>query len=837
MLIVYLCIFWLIGIGLASQVDLRFEWWLIACLISFIGSAVWQRRDPKIAKILVCLAILAAGGVRYVLSSPTFSPQHVMKYNDNPRTVTMGGLVVAEPDVRDRFILLQVEVYTLTIKSLEFPDGYTEDVVGRILVNAPRFPEIEYGSRIELTGKLKTPAENNEFSYKEYLAQEGIFSVIYLPKLTVVAEGEGNPFLARLFAFKAQAMSTIDRLLPAPESAVLRAVLLGNDNGLPEELYDAFRTAGVSHLIVISGFHTAILALALIKMTTPLGRKSSSIVTSAILIFYTLLVGANPSVVRATLMAIAYLIGSQWFGRKLFTVGLIAGTALVMTIFDPFLLWKVGFQLSFMATLSIILYANPLEEWTRRVVSNRISVPWANQFVGTLLSVVTVSMAAQILTLPLIIYHFKQISLVALLANFLLVPIQPILMILGTVMLLVGMAIEPLGMLLGRVEWLFLAYTVQVVYALARIPMASVSAELPHYLPIVELKAPFYTLVTLYTAIAGASWWALAEGINRRVLWQRSVTLLTRPILAGMAGIGTLLIFAWHNGQPDGLLHVTFFDVGQGDAILIVSPTGRKILIDGGYFPSMIEAHLGRTLPFWDNKIDIVIATHPDADHITGLPELFDRYEVKQLVLNGNVKGASDYYDEMLERAELNKVSLHRAMAGETIEVGDGLKLEIVHPGNKLDEESKNNNSISTRLIYGDFKMLLTGDAEKEAEREMLESGLPLQADILKVGHHGSRTSSTAEFLRAVRPKIAIVSAGVGNNFGHPHPDVMRRYGEINVAVLDTRCLGSIAVITDGSTMWWESYNRRKESALSCNKPEWPSIQDETPIADDVNTP
>ena len=837
MLIIYLCVFWLVGIGLASQVKLGFEWWLLACLMGLVGSAVSRRRNPSIAKSLVYLAILAAGGVRYVLATPTLSPQHIIKYNDNPRTVTMGGLVIDEPDVRDKFILLRVEVYTATMRSLEFPDGYTEDVTGVIMVNAPRFPEIPYGAKIQIVGKLKTPFESIEFSYKDYLALEGIYSAMYLPKITVLEEGQGNQLFAGLYAFKKQAMTTIDRVLPAPESGLLRAILLGNDNGLPKDLYDAFRIGGVSHLIVISGFHVAILALALRKLTDPLGRRWSVVVTAVILGLYALLVGGNASVVRATLMAVAYLVGNHWFGRRFFTVGILAATALVMTIFDPYVLWQVGFQLSFTATLGIVLYANPIEQWTRRIIANHFSLSWGKGGVGSLLSVITVSVAAQILTFPLIIYHFKQISLIALLSNFLLVPIQPILMIWGAVTVLVGMAIEPLGMLFGRIEWVFLAYTVRVVYTLARIPMASVGAELPVYLPIVSLQAPFYTLVALYTAIAGASWWGLAERIDRRALWQQGVQRLTRPMIVGFAGIGVVLIFAWHNGQPDRLLHVTFFDVGQGDAILLQSPTGRKILIDAGYFPSIVEAHLGRTLPFWDNTLDMVIATHPDADHITGLPGIFERYRVNQLIFNGNAKGVTDYYDEMLERSELHKVPIHRAMVGETIEIGDGVKLEILHPGIKLDGEIKNNNSISTRIVYGNFKMMLTGDAEADAERAMLKTGLPLQADVLKVGHHGSRTSSIPEFLAAVRPKIAIVSAGVENNFGHPHPDVMRRYADLNVAVLDTRCLGSIELITDGEKMWWESYGRRNDPKLSCNQPEWPYIKDQLPEVESAEAP
>ena len=298
------------------------------------------------------------------------------------------------------------------------------------------------------------------------------------------------------------------------------------------------------------------------------------------------------------------------------------------------------------------------------------------------------------------------------------------------------------------------------------------------------------------------------QGLARRVaIRERIAHKFSQKALALGSCAAAVLTLVWNGAQPDGKLHVYFFDVGQGDATLIVSPTGRQILIDGGYFPSVMNAHIGRTLPFYDNTIDIVIATHPDADHVTGLPNIFDRYEVGQFIYDGNLEGTSSLYDATLERIELHGVERKVAVLGEVIEVGDGVRLEIVHPDADLDDEIRNNNSVSIRLVYGEFSALLTGDAEKEAEREMLQSGLPLQSLVYKVGHHGSNTSSTQPFLDAVQPQIAIISAGQENKFGHPHPEVVERLQTMGIAILDTRELGSIEVVTDGVGMWW--YGKR----------------------------
>jgi competence protein ComEC len=199
----------------------------------------------------------------------------------------------------------------------------------------------------------------------------------------------------------------------------------------------------------------------------------------------------------------------------------------------------------------------------------------------------------------------------------------------------------------------------------------------------------------------------------------------------------------------------------------------------------------------------MVVATHPDADHVSGLVELFERYAVGELMTDGEGVGASPIYDALLLAAEEDHTPIQRAVAGEVVDFGDGVRLEILHPGAVLDEENRNDNSVSFRLVYGEFTLLLTGDAEEKAEAEMLANGRPLQSLIFKAGHHGSRTSSTARFLAAVRPSIIIVSAGDDNRFGHPHPEMLQRVQDAGAVVLRTDELGTIEVTTDGEQMWW----------------------------------
>jgi competence protein ComEC len=424
-----------------------------------------------------------------------------------------------------------------------------------------------------------------------------------------------------------------------------------------------------------------------------------------------------------------------------------------------------------------------------------VSAETARGWLGAPVRIIMVSLAAQILTVPLVMFHFQQVSIISLVANAVVVPAQPPALLFGGLAIVVGLISPALGQIVGWVAWLFLNYTVNAVRVLAQIPFATLPASIS-----------LSTLLLIYVALAGVTWVVYQDMERRQALFGRIRVNLPLRAATGGALVLALLTVAWSNSQPDGLLHVFFFDVGQGDAVFIQTPSGRQLLVDAGYYPSIINEQLGRQMPFWDRSLDMVIATHPDADHVSGLPGVLTRYQVGRLVTDGSGLGRSDIYDAVILKAAEEGVPLHSATAGEIIEIGDGVRLEIVHPGAARSDVSRNDNSVSVRLVYGAFSLLLTGDAEDSAERAMLSQGLPLRSLVYKAGHHGAQTSSSAPFLDVVQPQVAIISAGADNRFGHPHPDVLARLAERGVTVLSTIDLGTIEVISDGSQMWWQSW-------------------------------
>lgn len=272
-----------------------------------------------------------------------------------------------------------------------------------------------------------------------------------------------------------------------------------------------------------------------------------------------------------------------------------------------------------------------------------------------------------------------------------------------------------------------------------------------------------------------------------------------RPV--GLLALVTAVLWLALRGLPDGRLHVYFLDVGQGDAILICAPDGRQILVDGGPSPTALLNQLGAVLPFWDRSLDLVVLTHPDGDHITGLIPLLERYRVA-LVLDVPQSDTSSLAGSWLTNLAAADAPRTYALRGMRLPVGD-LRITVLNPGSPLltgTNSDDNNNAIVLRLDYGEASLLLTGDAETEAEQALLAAGLPLRADVLKVGHHGSNGSSSAPFLAAVQPQIAVIQVGAENTFGHPHADVLARLAGSEILRTDER--GRIEIISDGKQVW-----------------------------------
>jgi competence protein ComEC len=735
----------------------------------------------------LCTLFALLGALRLLIAVPTVDAGHVAYYNDTP-AVLLEGVVVGEPDVRDRAVNLRVAARRLQV------DGTWRDVRGTVLVQTRRYPVYAYGDVIRARGDLETPPVFEEFSYRDYLARQGVYSLMRRPQVERLDGGQGNPLFAAILRLKWRARATIAAIFPEPEASLLTGILLGVERGIPADVMEAFARTNTTHVIAISGFNITILAGLFAAIGGRLlGRQRATPVVLAGIALYTVLVGAGAAVVRAALMGGLYVVAVH-YGRQAHALISMAVAAMLMSLLNPWVLWDVGFQLSFAATLGLILLTPPLQRAFERGLTQVLDAERARQAVRLLNDALIVTLAAQLATWPIMIYYFRQISGVGLLANLLILPAQPAVMILGGLATLAGLVWLPLGHLLAWVAWPFPWYTIRVVEQMARLPYAAI--ELPR---VSAAWAWGY-----YGILGGALWVARQDPAERRRLWHAlTERLSTKAALAGLSLVA-MLVWTAAFSMPDGRLRVTFLDVGQGDAVLIETPGGRQVLVDGGPSPSALVDGVGRRLPFWDRSLDLVILTHPDEDHVGGLIPIVERYQVAR-ALEPGIPQRSGAYLGWLELLAEKDVPTFQARTGLRISLGDGVWLRVLNPPQPLVRDTgadDNNNGVVLRLEYGQVAFLLTADIEAATETRLVAEGQPLQAQVLKVAHHGSDTSTTPAFLAAVAPWVAVVSVGADNRFGHPGEAVLARLAEANIPVYRTDQHGDIEFVTDGRRLW-----------------------------------
>ncbi|MDY7041872.1 MAG: ComEC/Rec2 family competence protein, partial [Chloroflexota bacterium] len=631
MILVYLSIAWLAGIALAAWLTPPPGLLGLAALIPLTGFLLW-RENYRARLLSICGLTLLLGAGRYLLARPRFDERSLATYNDQEQ-ITLTGVVAAEPDVRATYTNLRLQAENLTVE-----DGTQHEVRGLALVRAARYPEYRYGDRLEIRGLLETPPEFEDFSYRDYLARQGVYSLLRRPQITLLERGQGNPFWSALYAFKRRAQNTIARILPDPQAALLTGILLGVESGIPADLMADFSATGTTHIIAISGFNISIIAGLFIGLSTRLfgGRRAMPFAVGGI-VLYTLFVGASAAVVRAAIMGSLTVIALH-YGRQADALTSLFAAGMLMTAIKPYVLWDVGFQLSFAATAGLILYTGQLERWAARLLAMFFREESAQRILAAINEALIVTLAAQITTLPIILYNFRQLSLITLLTNLLILPAQPGVMLWGGAATLAGLVWLPAGQVLGWVAWLFLTYTIRAVELTARVPYAAVSLG----------RMSPWPVWAYYGLLLGGYVVSQMDAERRQSLWQRLTNRLpTRTLVAGLVLV-VILIWVAVGSLPDGKLHVVFLDVGQGDAIFIQTPRGRQVLIDGGPDPTTLTAALGRQLPFWDRSLDLVILTHPDADHVTGLVPVLERYRVGR-VLEPGYPATSQTYARWLE--------------------------------------------------------------------------------------------------------------------------------------------------------------------------------------------
>ena len=492
----------------------------------------------------------------------------------------------------------------------------------------------------------------------------------------------------------------------------------------------------------------------------------------------------------------------------------LALAAAVMVAISPRVLGQVSFQLSFaaMAGISLALpYQAKVAEWIANSTESRGGLwqPWVRTIGTWAATAGIISVAAALSTWPLVAFYFDRIPLAGIFVTLLAVPALPFILM-GTLAAgLAGFVHPVLGQLFGLLAWVPLSYLVGLV-SLAPAPTVSGSWV---GLPMVWGWYALLAGLLLAGRPGGARSLAQRFFVSIRDWFTgRVATVRLARTAAGNIGVAALLMIGiWFLmghvlGGPDGKLHVYFFDVGQGDSALIVTPSGRQVLVDGGPEAWSAVTALDSVLPAGDRSLDLVALTHIDADQSRGLMEVLARYKVGAVLEGADNRGGEQYarWRATLEREQIEVIPVRAAYR---INLDPGVTLEVLNPpidpiGGSWQE--RNNNGLVLRLVYGQVSFLLAADIEGLAEAYLLGQGATLDSVVLKVGHHGSSTSTTAPFLRAVSPTVAVISTGESNRFGHPSQEVLARLEEVvgDGGLYRTDRDGTIEFISDGESLW-----------------------------------
>ncbi len=741
--------------------------WIVAALPALALSGA--RARWKLAAAVIVMALVAGWRLDHALDA---APPAVVAFTGQEATVT--GTVVSEPDPG-----AVSTSYELRIDELA-ADGTLVRDAGLVRVTLHQYASFLPGDRLRLTGEIELPPVFDGFDYRSYLRQRGIWATMLFPRFELVGAGDRS-FARETVRARLALDRSLQRSLPEPEASLAAGIAFGRDGNLSQESKEAFNRSGLRHLVAVSGSNVSLVAAVTLALAIPLmGRRHAWIPAALTIGVYLLAAGFSPSVARAGVMAGIYLAGGV-AGRPQSGLPALGGALILMTLVEPANTLDVGFQLSMAATAGLLTLAPwlsyVLELWT---LKTRVPVPrWVTQ-------VSALSVAASIATAPIMWASFGELSLASPFANLVVEPVFVVAFWTSLIAAVLGAWPDQLGWLAGIAAYYPLAFINGVATAASSLPFASTSPGRG------SAGAAFAVSVPLL--LSGAVAYRYVPPVTQAPpRTERRQRLVNRLLLAGAGGCLALAAIPLTilPARGPGELRVEFLDVGQGDAILVTTPHGRQVLVDGGPSGVGLARELGEVLPHWDRTLDVVVLTHPQEDHAGGLPGIASRMSVATAYTSGHTNGTLTFaaFEDRFATPEV-------LAAGARFTI-DGVVFEVLWPPPGLEPRQLNDASVVLRVSYGSVAFLLAGDIEAAAQLELMSSA-DVDAAILKVPHHGSKTSAT-EFLSAVRPAIAVIQVGADNRFGHPHAETLEALASSRVYRTDQH--GRVTISTDGRSI------------------------------------
>lgn len=739
----------LIGVYLSKSIPLFV---ILSIIVSLITSFKKNTYRNAICMYLIFMCISSI----YVYNKNLNYESKYKKYDN--KNISIEGTIISDIEEKEYN-------YTFTIRT---KGDY-------FLVNLKKNKEeisLEYGDKLQISGEYQEPnkARNYKgFDYKNYLKINKIYGIIRVDLYTnIIIKHQKNlsNFKLLIHKIREKLKQNIQELLTKETYALGIGILIGDNSRINEKIVEDFKNSNLSHMLAVSGAHInyVVLTVSILCTKKRAGIKAQRVVTIMMMLFFMELTQMTSSVVRAGISCIIYMLASLLY-RKADVINAMAISTLLTLLNNPFKLFDIGFQLSYAGTLGIILFCK------------LINIPIKNKLLKYLKDSIIISISANIFIIPIMMYQFNTISLTFILSNLLAGPLLGISIILEIIVLLISFMSINIAAIPAKVLNILLILIINIANWFSNIEISKIYVITPQIISIVA-----------YYLICAA---IILKQKNRKII---VIIMLT-----------VLIINLFPTPKK---LRINFIDVGQGDSTLIRTETNKVILIDSGGSTASSSFDVGNKvlLPYLLDrrikKIDFIIVSHFDADHCQAFETVIDNINVRKVVVCKQSMITQEYLN-IINKCKKKNIKIIVVERGDKLKIDKRTEFEILHPGERFLDDGKgglNANAIVCKMNYKlnsgkIFSILFTGDIEVEAEKELEQVyGKKLKADILKIAHHGSKTSSREEFIKLVSPKIALIGVGENNKFGHPADITLERLEKENVKVYRTDQMGEVSI-------------------------------------------
>ena len=767
------------------------------------------------------------------------------KYKNVSDEVRIKAVVITQPEEKE-----YKYTYTIKVESINDNKEYENT---KLILNVKKSDNIKkipaFGDEIEIVGKIDKPDEARNykgFDYKQYTKSKGIYGTVDVKEAKITAHNKVSLADKVLNSVQNSIKNKINSILKKDESALCIGILVGARTDISDEIETNFKTSNLTHMLAVSGSHITYIITAFALVLSKTSKRFTKIITIIFLIFFMVLTGYTASVIRATIMGILMLFASL-LHRKSDTINNLGISSFIILLCNPYTIMDLGFLLSYAGTIGIIFLGNIIMEklykFVNYITKGKINLQKEDEVIqencssiakeilsekkeeiskkGKIKKIIikyiidsfSITLSANIIIIPVMAYFFSTTSFAFWISNILAGPVMEIVTIFGFLTYFISIIFIPLAQVLGFFLNILLSILIKIAKYSSQIPGSSIYIKTPYLYECILYYIFIYIIFNrnkikefLKNNISINKIISNNKFLNSKNLFSINEAFI-RLNKIKYKFLSVLIVFSilfsfTYNSFPKSL-RIYFVDVGQGDCTLIKTPTNKNILIDGGgsEFGSF-DVGESILLPYLLDRrvktIDYLVISHFDSDHIGGLFKIMENIKIKNILISKQGK-ESENLKKFKEIISKKRINVKVVKKGDIIKVDKYSYFEILFPEeNLITDNILNNNSIVAKLNCIGLNILFTGDIEEIAEKrliELYEESEKLKSTILKVAHHGSKSSSIDKFLELVNPKIALVGVGEDNNFGHPNQSVLERIGEYTNKIYRTDINGEIEII------------------------------------------